>query len=522
MKDFSRSLLAFWQQLGVNQRVSLGVSAALIVGVSLALLVWAQRPDYQLLFGRLSEKDTSAIISSLQSQSIPYRLEGGSVYVPANQVHRLRMDLAGRGLPTGDGVGFEIFDQGQFGLSDFVQRTNYLRALQGELARTISQLDGVSTARVMIVQPENRLLLTEQGVKSTASVFVEMNRSQLKPEAVNSIRHFVANAVQGLKVDDVAVIDQRGRVLSEELREDPLLGTAVSQIRYRQQVEEYLSKKVESMLVPVVGSGNAVVRVAVDIETESVVQTEERFDPEGQVLRSESIVDNTTNSTERRGGGAVGITSNLPEGGAAQENSGPTSVNEERRRNRTLNYEINRTLTNITRNAGTVRDVRASVFIAQRPPAEAGVAPVPRTPQEIEGLRQIVINALGLRGESAEELAALVTIQEAPFQSSLPMANLEAFQNTIHWERYLEIALRYSGVFIALIVMLIFLRILKRQMPEAIPVEVLREAELPQHANNGKDKNEFTPEMLNEMIRRKPVNVSSTLREWVTTPNTPN
>src|SRR5690606_7578092 len=155
---------------------------------------------------------------------------------------------------------------------------------QGELARTIAQLDGIASARVMIVQPENRLLLTEQGVKSTASVFIEMNRSRLPDEAVNSIRHFVANSVQGLSIDDVAVIDQRGRVLSEELREDPLLGSAVSQMRYRQQVEDYLAHKVESMLNPVVGAGNAVVRVAVAIETESVVQTEERFDPEGQVL----------------------------------------------------------------------------------------------------------------------------------------------------------------------------------------------------------------------------------------------
>src|SRR5207253_1942651 len=134
----------------------------------------------------------------LDSQNIPHEVGAGgtSVRVPADQVYKLRMDLAGKGLPTGDGVGFEIFDKGQFGLSDFVQRTNYLRALLGELARTISQLTGVRAARVMIVQPENRLLLTEQGVKATASVFVDMGGGRLEVDQVNAIRHLVANAVQ--------------------------------------------------------------------------------------------------------------------------------------------------------------------------------------------------------------------------------------------------------------------------------------------------------------------------------------
>ena len=186
---------------------------------------------------------------------------GTAVEVPSDQVYKLRMDLAAKGLPSGDGVGFEIFDKGQFGLSDFVQRTNYLRAIQGELARTIGQLQGVRAARVLIVQPENRLLLTDQNVKSTASVFVDLGGSHLEADQVNAIRHLVANAVQGLVPDQVAVIDNHGRVVSEELKQDPTLGTASSQIRYRQQVEDYLSRKVESMLAQVIGPGNAVVRV---------------------------------------------------------------------------------------------------------------------------------------------------------------------------------------------------------------------------------------------------------------------
>ena len=175
MKLFTQSLLELWKQLGLNQRVSLAVAAVAVLGGLAGVMIWSQRPDYQLLYARLGEKDIAAVITHLQSQNIPHEITAGgtAVQVPAKAVHKLRMDLAGKGIPSGDGVGFEIFDKGQFGLSDFVQRTNYLRAVQGELARTIMQLQGVRSARVMIVQPENRLLLTEQGVRSTASVFVD-------------------------------------------------------------------------------------------------------------------------------------------------------------------------------------------------------------------------------------------------------------------------------------------------------------------------------------------------------------
>ena len=230
MKAFAQSLLSLWKQLGLNQRVSLALAAVVVVAGFAALILWSRRPDYQLLYGRLGEKDAAGIISQLETQNIPHQVAagGGAVYVPADQVYRLRMELAAKGLPSGDGVGFEIFDKGQFGLSDFVQRTNYLRALQGELSRTISELHGVRSARVMIVQPENRLLLTDQGVKPTASVFIELASNRLEPESVNAIRNLVANSVQGLQPDQVAVVDNQGHVLSEDLKQDPALGSAAN------------------------------------------------------------------------------------------------------------------------------------------------------------------------------------------------------------------------------------------------------------------------------------------------------
>ena len=534
MKNFAQSLLELWKQLGLNQRVSLVVAAIAVTGGLIGVALWSQRPDYQLLYARLGEKDAAAVISYLQSQNIPYQASanGSSVQVPSKMVYKIRMDLAGKGLPSGEGVGFEIFDKGQFGLSDFVQRTNYLRAVQGELARTITQLHGVRGARVMIVQPENRLLLTEQGIKSTASVFVDAGGGRLETDQVNAIRHLVANAVQGLSPDQVAVVDNRGRTLSEELKQDPMLGSASSQMRYRQQVEDYLSKKVETMLATVIGPGNAVVRVSAEIDTEATTISSETFDPDGAVVRSQTQTEDTTNSTEARAtGGAAGVSANIPEKAAnAPETVRPTSTSEQSRKNRQTNYEIPRTTKSVTRNPGSVKSVTAAVFISPRmvaPPAPAigpdgtpvpAPAPQPqrRTQQELDALRQVVINALGVKPAAGQSLESLVSLQEMEFQGSDQAAMIEkAVAETPGLQGWLEMASRWAAVAGAIAVLLVFWRMLKRQKPEPVPIEVLSltpenaAQRLPNAAN-------VTPELLNDLIRQKPANIGLALREWVT------
>ena len=531
MKNFLQSLLDLWKQLGLNQRVSLVVAAVAVAGGLVGVVLWSQRTDYQLLYARLGDKDSAAVIGYLETQNIPHQVSAGgsSVQVPADKVYKIRMDLAGKGLPSGDGVGFEIFDKGQFGLSDFVQRTNYLRAVQGELARTITQLQGVRSARVMIVQPENRLLLTEQGVKSTASVFVDVGGGRLEIDQVNAIRHLVANAVQGLAPDQVAVVDNRGHTLSEELKQDPTLGSATSQMHYRQQVEDYLSKKVETMLAAVIGPGNAVVRVSAEIETEATTQISEKFDPDGQVVRTQTQTEDINNTSETRaGGGATGVSANVPEkSGGVAEAARPVSTSEQNRKNRTTTYEINRTTTNVTRNPGTVKNVTAAVFIAPRmvtptaDPAAPKGAPAPepqaqkRSPQELDALRQIVLNALGLKPVAGQSLDSLVSLQEVPFQAALAMpGQIDPAQGETRLQGWAEVASRWAAVAGAAAVLLVFWRMLSRQKLEPVPIEVLSmtpEAagrQLPNPSN-------VTPELLNELIRQKPANVGVALRDWV-------
>ena len=534
MKNFAQSLVDLWKQLGINQRVSLVVAALAVVGGLVAVVLWSQRPDYQLLFGRLGEKDAAAVISYLEAQNIPHQVTAGgsAVLVPSTQVYKLRMDLAGKGIPNGDGVGFEIFDKGQFGLSDFVQRTNYMRALQGELARTIIQLQGVRSARVMIVQPENRLLLTEQGIKSTASVFIDIGSSRFEPDQVDSIRHLVANAVQGLDANEVTVVDNRGHVLSAELQQDPSLGTASSQMRYRQQIEDYFAKKVESMLSTVIGPGNAVVRVSAEIDTEATTLTEEKYDPEGQVIRTQTVTEDVNNTVETRSaaGGAVGVSANVPDkaGTAAAATTKPASSTEQTRKNHTTTYEINRTTTNITRNPGTVKNLTAAVFVAARTlPASAAAkgaaaaAPEPapkRTPEELNALRQVVVNALGLKPAPGQSLDSLVSVQEVPFQTAEAIpTQMEAIQSEGRLQGWIDVARRWSAVAAAVAVLFFFFRTLSRQKPEPVPIEGLSMSP-DAAARSLPNSSAVTPELLNELIKQRPANVGVALRDWVAVP----
>ena len=494
MKEYLQQLRRLWGQLGLNQRVSLGVAVLAVVGGMMALFLWARQPSMQLLYGRLAEKDVSEVVAAVQAASIRYELGAGgnSIYVPASEVHKLRMQLAAKGIPSGEGVGFEVFDRPNFGISDFVQRTNYVRALQGELSRTISQLSGVRSARVLIVMPENRLLFTDVKAKPTASIFVE---GSVSTEGVNSIRSLVANAVEGLRLDDVSVVDNRGNVLTENLREDPQLGAASGQMKLRKNIETYFTQKVETMLSKVLGPGNAVVRVSADLDSETTVRSEEKFDPEGQVVRTETSTDDTTTTTETEDNAqAVGATANV----AAATTKPGAKNSETSKKNKTQNYDVSHSTLNSTRAAGSVARVTAAVFVAAKAQ--------PRQPAELESLRKMVVNALGIKGPE-KEVASMVTVEEAPFDVAavvkpslvdLAWSNTDLIKNVI-------------SLVVAAALFFVFLRILKRAKPDLIPVELLN----PAGSAGNSAPVEVTPNMLNAMIEQKPENVGLALRNWM-------
>ncbi len=489
-----------------------------------ALLLWSARPNFQLLYGRLESKDMSEIVRLIEEQAIPYEIQGGgsSVYVPQDKVYALRMQLASQGIPSGGGVGFEIFDKSNFGISDFVQRTNYIRAVQGELSRTISQLSGIRSARVMVVVPENKLLSEASRRIPTASVFIDTGGVTLGQEAVNSIRFLVSNAVEGLDLNEVAVVDNNGNVLSEQLKHDDSLSQASSQISFRQSLETYYVNKIESMLSKIVGSGNIVARVAVDIETEASTFLEEKFDPNGQVVRSQTITENSTTSQEASSGQGAGIQANNPGDEDGVGAGVPTSSTEETRKNKNIAYEINHSITEVVRTPGTLKRLSAAVFVATKMETKEGAEPQaqPRSEEELVTLRNMVANTLGI---SMEEAPSLITIEEVPFPKvEVPEETGLINDSLMKW---VDLSKNFAAVAIAIVMFIVFLRMVKNHKPKINDFEIMDQG--PTNANNmggstGTALNVTpnpTPELLNELIQQKPENVSTALKNWVSNSN---
>jgi flagellar M-ring protein FliF len=529
MNQILQQIGKFWSELGQSQRITIAAATAgVLLGIG-GLLFWAQKPDMKLLYGKLGEKEAAEVVQALEEQNIPFQIGAGgsSIYIPSKDVYRVRMDLASKGLPNTGGVGFEIFDRSNFGISDFVQRTNYTRAIQGELAQTIEQMQGVKKARVMVVLPESRLLVRTTDSRPTASVFIDTGSAKLDSAAVNSIRSLVANSVEGLKLDDVAVVDNAGNVLSEDLKSDPQLGSASSIVKYRQQTEEYLSAKVETMLSKVLGPGNSVVRVSATINTDAATIAEEKFDPEGQVPRQETTVEDSTSTSEKAAQEppGAGVAANVP-ADPANEDQQANKTSSTIRSSRSQSYEINKTMTSIVKNPGAITRITAAVFLASKP-AESG-EPLPRTPEQIDALRSMVINALGIAVPKGEDASTYVSIQEVDFPSTIsqPTAVTEQIGG------YMELVRPIAALAIAAIVFAIFFIMLRRAKPEEISFELVDEtpenevakAALPSGSEEDPTsylpvaKNlKVSPELLNTLIRQKPENVGATLREWLTT-----
>jgi flagellar M-ring protein FliF len=503
-----QQLAAVWKQLGASQRVSIVVAGVFVVGGLVALSVWSSHASYALLYGRLDEAEAGRVIAALDDAKVPHRVgPGGTIQVPADRVHAMRMQLAAKGIPKGDGVGFEIFDKSNFGISDFVQRANYLRAVQGELARTISQLDEVEAARVMIVMPENRLLVDSHR-KPTASVFVRVRgNSELSASAVQSIRFLVANSVEGLQAGAVSVVDNRGNVLSGNDDENSMAGLTAGQLASRRSIEQYLSRKVQGMLEQVLGPGQAVVRVAVDINTETVNRTEEKFDPDGQVARSTTTTDESNNSTTPNSGGVAGVAANT----GAQTNNSTVATATTSTKQVTNEYEINKTVSNILQAPGGLKRVTAAVFVAAKTEGTgADRKVVARTPEEIEKLRKIVQSALGLQPNDPLRKDE-ITLEEMSFNDNFGAdvaQQLTKQQNRALWW---EIGRNVGYLLVALGIVFLFLRMFKKTAAEsaaiAVPVE-----------DNGRARAEegiVTVEVLNRLIRENPANMNQAVRTWI-------
>jgi flagellar M-ring protein FliF len=534
LSQLGRQLLSIWKQLGLNQKISVLVAATAVLVALGGIGFWSSRVDYALLYGKLDDAEAAKVVAVLDEMKVPHKIGqgGGSIYVPNDKVHLTRMQLASRGIPRGEGVGFEIFDKPNFGISDFVQRANYLRAIQGELSRTISQLDEIEAARVMIVMPENRLL-TDNTKRPTASVFVRTKgHSALQPSAVNSIRFLVANSVEGLTANNVTVVDNRGNVLSENSESDSVAGLTTSQLSARCNLEQYLAKKAEGLLEAVLGPGQAVVRVSAEINLDTLTRSEEKFDPDGQVARMTTLNDESTDTTTASAAGGVpGVAVNI----GAETNStsaGPVNLSRTKKKITDNQYEINKITSNMTQLAGGLRRVSAAVFVATRYEGTGkDRKAVPRQQDELEKLRRIVQSALGLQPNGDSTRKDEITLEEMPFIDQLADTTQDPgreAQKQFWWTQ----AQKLGYPALAVGVVIVFLRLLKRTPVASLPVSGGFAADATGDANFADDggcgSGRFPPgwqrpgsprvmtvETLNQLVRENPASVSQAIQNWL-------
>jgi flagellar M-ring protein FliF len=400
-----KNILQLVKAWPLSRKIAIGAVLLISIILFAILIIQARVADQQLLYANLSETDASSVVTWLKGQKIPYSLKNGgkNIWVPADKIYETRLDLAANGLPSGGNVGFEVFDNQSFALTDYVQKVNYTRALQGELARTISSLEPVESTRVHLAIPEKRLFKAQQR-DATASVIVTLvpGRS-LDRDQVQGILHLVAGSITGLEIENVKVIDSRGMVLESDQQgeKDQLL--SVDMLAFQQEVEHRMELRAQDLLDKTMGINKAMVRVTATLDFAKVEKTEELFDPEEPVIRSEQV--NQTSSGTQTAGGIPGVQSNLQgnsEGGTS--NSPPSNSN-----SRITNYEISKTISKIVNPVGTVTKLSVSVLVADKTvkDEEGNLSSEARSADELKSIENMVAAALGLAEQRGDQINVL-------------------------------------------------------------------------------------------------------------------
>ncbi len=446
---FRYQLQTLFLNLSSTQKLLLIGAVSVALALVIVMLVWTGRPSYEILFADLSKKDAAEIIDKLKEKKIDFKLEegGNTILVPAGKVYELRLEFASMGLPEEGVVGYEIFDKSNIGMTDFLQKLNYRRALEGELTRTIEQIEAVEKARVHIVIPETRLFEEDQK-PVTASVILKLNRARsLNPAKINGIAHLVASSVEGLEPENVTIVDTRGRILSNNSNPDDLLTLSATQLDFRKKVEEYLTQKAQSMLDRVFGPGNAIVRVNADLDFRQIKKTIEEYDPDNTVVRSEEINEQITP-------------------GSNQANGNNANAVASKSTNTITNYEINRTLQQVVESVGNIQHLSIAVLVNNKKEkitdkdGNPQVQSKPRDPQELKIVEDIVKRAVGFQEERGDE----ISVNNVDF--GLPTANEDLYNLDEESPWSIPNILEKVLIFLAIIGAMVIMQSLFKQVKE--------------------------------------------------------
>ncbi|MBS0466552.1 MAG: flagellar M-ring protein FliF [Proteobacteria bacterium] len=439
---------AGWQQrlamLDRGARMRLAAAALLLLGVLAAAFFYGRSPDYRVLFSGLNDKDGGAIVAQLTTMNVPYKYTegGGAIMVPANRVHDVRLRLATQGLPKGSVTGFELMETSRFGVTQFQERLNFQRGLEGELTRSIQALGSVQSARVHLALPNQNGFFREQQ-KPSASVLLSLYPGRMLDRAqLAGIVHLVASSVPELAPSAVSVLDDTGKLLSQSPDGGGSNGVDAQQLAYVQQIEQQYTRRILDLLEPVVGKNNVKAQVTAEVDfnqTESTVeQHRPNLSPDASAVRSQQIVESSGDKGTQPPMGVPGAVSNQPPQGSTAPINGanppPAAANAQQqpgaagqvpgKRESITNYEVDKT-TRVTRGGmGAIKRVNAAVVVNyQSVTEEAGKPPVSKalTPEQVEQMTALVRETIGYNKDRGDS----VNLMNTPFLTdAAPAADL--------------------------------------------------------------------------------------------------
>ena len=445
-QDFLGQLGERFNQLSQGKKVAALSLVALALASLLVMSLWLKAPDYQLLYANLSQEDAGAIVEKLKNQKIPYEVSNGgrTIRVASDMIHETRLQLAGEGLPEGSDVGLEMFEDTPLGMTDFIQKINFQRALQGELTRTIKTLDAVAQVRVHLVIPKDNLF-RKQKPKGKASITLKLKSGKSLSEGqIQGIVHLVSASVGSIEASNVVIVDVNGNLLSggKEPSEGAMMST--SNFKHKLRVQKELQAKIIKMLEDALGSGKVIAKISTDLDFEQVERTEEIFDPDSQVVRSENQISESSVGSIPPGG-IPGVQALVPSG--EDSGSGAGQAAQRNKSNAVFNYEINKEVRRISKPVGEITKLSVAVMIdgtMAGDPAEYQ----PRTPEEMAKYLQMVQSAVGFDAERGD----VVQVENIQFDHS----QLDKEKAEIESAEQIDLALEVGKLVVGLIFLIMF------------------------------------------------------------------
>lgn len=446
-------LKAFLQNLGIGKLVALLGSALLSLAFLGYLIMQTTKPDLSLLFSHLDPAEAGRIIDRLESMGIPVELrgDGSQIYVPQDRVARIRMDLAQAGMPGSGSLGYELLDKTDLlGTSSAVLDINYVRALEGEISKSIRSIQGVSAARVHLVLPKKEIF-TKDRTQPSASIVLKMNRGRLSQGQVQGIQHLVAAAVPGLSTEKITIVDDKGSLLARQ-NEEGIFDVSNNQ-EMRSAYEQKLSHSIEGFLEKTLGPGKARVEVNAEMDFDRVTLNTEEFNPDGQVVRSTSTTGENSSSNEQGGDGSISVQNALPESDQNKGAGDTRSSNKNNRNEENTIYEISKTLKTQIKETGGVKKLSVAVLVDGTYGQDGKYQARPKP--DMDQLTTLVKTAMGFNGERGD----VVEVINMPFVPSEvpppPLGFIDNLLSQMSWAHILDIAI---PSLIGLLALLLFVR----------------------------------------------------------------